>query len=524
MISSIRPGGASAGHARGAWLGPEFRSVEELSRRASRFARALPDLGASPGATMALIARNSFLPIEVGLAAGRAGVRVVPVTPYATAQEVAYLLKDSGSSLVVGDADLLRGLADGLGSIQVIAQETASQVASAYGVGAADAGVPSDATDYEDVLASVPGLNVEVPTTDASTTSLFYTSGTTGRPKGIMRPAATPEQKAQRRATLSHCYGLDGSTRGLVPTPMCHMLGSNFAQAALDLGGSVVVMPRFDPEEFLRLVDEHAITSVPMVPTMFVRLLRLPKEVRNRYSTASLTHVLHTGAPCPQDVKRAMIDWWGPIIWEQYGSSETGVVALCDSHEWLAHPGTVGRPVLGSTVRIYDEDGELCPPGVAGEIYAHMPGMPDFTYLGRPEAREAIERDGLVTGGDIGELDEDGYLYLHDRRTDLVISGGNNVYPAEVEAVLGQHPDVTDCAVFGVPDHEFGQRVVAALVMAPDGDGSAPESLAGYLRGRIAAYKIPREFVQVDDLPRNDSGKLLRRRVRTQYEHERAAR
>ncbi|WP_173160125.1 AMP-binding protein [Phytohabitans suffuscus] len=507
----------------GAWLGERFRSTEDLKQRAARLAAGLASLGVAPGSTVLLIARNSFLPIEVALAAGRGGLRVVPVTPHTTGQEVEYLAGDSGAVLTIGDADLLRRLRGSLGALRILAQRTPPEVASAFGIAAADVAVPDGALDYEAVIAEAsPRSETAAPAMDASMTSLFYTSGTTGRPKGIVRPAASPDQLVRRRQTLARCYGLDGATRGLVCTPMCHMLGSNFTQATLALGGTVVVMPRFDAEQFLHLVDRHRVTSAPMVPTMFVRLLRLATDVRESYSIATLGHVLHTGAPCPPAVKRAMIEWWGPILWEQYGSSETGVVTLCDSYEWLAHPGTVGRPFLGSVIRVYDNEGNLCPPGVPGEIYARMPGMPDFTYLGRPQAREAIERDGLITGGDIGEVDADGYLYLRDRRSDLVISGGNNVYPAEVEAVLGEHRAVADCAVFGVPDDEFGQRVVAAVALRPGSDTSVVDEFRPFLRERVAGYKVPREFVVVSQLPRSDAGKLLRRQVREQYEAYRA--
>jgi long-chain acyl-CoA synthetase len=506
----------------GAWLGERFRSTEELNQRARRLAAAFASLGAPPGSTVLLIARNSFLPIEVTLAAGHGGLRVVPVTPHATGPEVEFLAQDSGAVLAVGDADLLGSLRASLSPLRMLAQETPPEVAAVFRVDASDAAVPEGALHYEAVIAEAsPRSETAAPAMDASMTSLFYTSGTTGRPKGIVRPAASPDQLVRRREALAHCYGLDSSSRGLVPTPMCHMLGSNFTQATLALGGTVVVMPRFDAEQFLHLVHEHGVTSAPVVPTMFVRLLRLPADVRERYSIATLRHVLHTGAPCPTSVKQAMIDWWGPILWEQYGCSETGVVALCDSHEWLEHPGTVGRPFLGSTIRIYDSKGSPCPAGVPGEIYARMPGMPDFTYLGRPEAREAIERDGLITGGDIGELDADGYLYLLDRRSDLVISGGNNIYPAEVEAALGEHRAVADCAVFGVPDDEFGQRVVAAIALRPGSDASVIDELRPYLRERVAGYRVPREFVEVSELPRNDSGKLLRRQVREEYEARR---
>ena len=324
--------------------------------------------------------------------------------------------------------------------------------------------------------------------------SLFYTSGTTGTPKGVVRAAPSKEETARRQAVLEACYGLTPESRGLVTTPLCHMFASNFAQTTLRLGGLLVVMPRFDATEFLRIVARHGITNAQVVPTMFVRLLRLSPDERARYDTSTLRHVLHTGAPCPPKVKHDMIDWFGPVIWEQYGSTETGVVALCDTAEWLAHPGTVGRPFLTSEIRIFSKSGATCPPGTPGEIYARMHGTPDFSYLGRPEARAEVEREGLISAGDIGELDADGYLYLRDRRQDLILSGGNNIYPAEVEARLAEHPDVSDCAVFGVPDEEFGQRAVAAVSLRDGAGGAVADTLEAFLRTALAAYKVPREL------------------------------
>jgi long-chain acyl-CoA synthetase len=217
-----------------------------------------------------------------------------------------------------------------------------------------------------------------------------------------------------------------------------------------------------------------------------------------------------------------MIDWFGPVIWEQYGSTETGVVALCDTAEWLTHPGTVGRPFVSSEIRIFSEAGAPCQAGTPGEIYARMHGTPDFTYLGRPEARAEVEREGLISAGDIGEQDADGYLYLRDRRLDLILSGGNNIYPAEVEVRLAEHPDVSDCAVFGVPDEEFGQRPVAAVSLRDGADGDVAGRLEAFLRTVLAAYKVPCDYVVLPQIPRSDSGKLLRRVARTRYLEQRA--
>jgi long-chain acyl-CoA synthetase len=504
----------------GVWLASAFRDCSELHRRANALAAALPVLGPSGTATVITLARNSFLPLEVTIAVAEAGMRVVPVSPHATARELAYLLGDSGAGIVIGDADLLEPMRDVLRGVVTVAQRTPGEVGDASGIPEADRGLRPWCTDYETLVSGGSGnsRSPAAPRRDSSMNSLFYTSGTTGKPKGVLRPAPAPTEVVRRQAALETCYGLTADSRALVTTPLCHMFASNFAQTALRLGGPAVIMPRFDAAEFLRLVERHRITNAQVVPTMFVRLLRLPAEQRARYDISSLRHVLHTGAPCPPDMKREIVKWFGPVIWEQYGSTETGVVALCDTAEWLSHPGTVGRPFLDSQIRIYSRDGKPCPPGAAGEIYARMPGTPDFTYLGLPEARAAVERDGLIATGDIGELDADGYLYLLDRRQDLIVSGGNNIYPAEVEAELAGHPGVSDCVVFGVPDEEFGQRAVAAVSLRA-GTGSAVVSeLENYLRSALAGYKVPREYVLLPEIPRNDSGKLLRRVVRDAYQ------
>ena len=507
----------------GAWLGSTFRELPTLRNNARALAAALPRLGAADPSTVVLLARNSFLPLEVTMAVAVTGARAVPVSPHATLKELDFLLRDSGARIAIGDADLLGPMRDVLDGVVTIAQRTPDEVADAYGITADSRVVPPWCRDYDEVAARGDGDIATAPASrpDASMNSLFYTSGTTGTPKGVVRAAPSTEETVCRQAVLEACYGLTPESRGLVTTPLCHMFASNFAQTTLRLGGLLVVMPRFDTTEFLRTVARHGITNAQVVPTMFVRLLRLPPDERARYDISTLRHVLHTGAPCPPQVKHDMIDWFGPVIWEQYGSTETGVVALCDTAEWLAHPGTVGRPFLSSEIRIFSKSGAPCPPGTPGEIYGRMHGTPDFTYLGRPEARAEVEREGLISAGDIGELDADGYLHLRDRRQDLILSGGNNIYPAEIEARLGEHPDVSDCAVFGVPDEEWGQRPVAAVSLRDGADTAVADTLEAFLRTALATYKVPREYVVLPQIPRSDSGKLLRRAARADYLEQR---
>jgi len=297
---------------------------------------------------------------------------------------------------------------------------------------------------------------------------------------------------------------------------MYHTAPNVYALAAAIRGMDMTIMTNFDAEEFLRIVADHRVTVVQMVPTMFVRLLALPEQVRSRYDLSSLRWVVHAAAPCPPDVKLAMIEWLGPIVAEYYGGTETGPVTFCTSEEWLAHPGTVGRPLERAVVKVLDADGNELPAGQSGEIYMWLDVWPDFSYAGDEEKRRSVERDGLVSCGDIGYLDADGYLYLNDRRSDMVISGGVNIYPAEIEACLLAMPGVRDCAVFGVPDDEFGEAL-AAYVEPEDGAPLSEESVREHVRSRLAAYKTPSLVEFRDSLPREDSGKIFKRRLRDPY-------
>ena len=300
--------------------------------------------------------------------------------------------------------------------------------------------------------------------------SVIYTSGTTGLAKGVLRDAMTPEQSQQVAAVTLAAMGLRPGMRTLITAPMYHAAPNSQALFSLALGIELTIMPRFEPEEFLALVQSQRITHAQTVPTMFVRLLELPDEVRARYDVSSLECVVHAAAPCPVHVKRRMIEWFGPVIFEYYGATEIGIVVACDSHEWLAHEGTVGRPLADADIHVFDPAGELLAPGETGEVYIRPPGYwPGFTYLDQEDRRREIDRDGYITIGDIGRVDEDGFLHLSDRARDMVISGGVNIYPAEIEACLLELEGVRDVAVFGIPDDDFGEALAAHV----DADPSA---------------------------------------------------
>jgi long-chain acyl-CoA synthetase len=281
-------------------------------------------------------------------------------------------------------------------------------------------------------------------------------------------------------------------------------------------GAVMVLMPRFDPLVLLELIERERIDTMFMVPTMLIRLLKLPEAVRKRYDLSSLRFIIIAAAPCPAEVKRDMIAWWGPVIHEFYGSTESSAVTLANSADALARPGTVGRAVEGAELRILDDAGRILPAGEVGEIYTRMAGLPDFTYHNRPDQRAAIDRDGFITSGDVGYLDADGYLFLCDRKRDMVISGGVNIYPAEIEAVLMGLAGVKDCAVFGIPDAEFGEALMAVVEPA-EASGLTPADVRAHLAQHLAGYKVPRSIELARDLPREDSGKIFKRRLRDRY-------
>ncbi len=481
-----------------------------MQDRAGRAAAGFAARGIGPGDCVALLLRNDIAFLEASLAAGLLGAYAVPINWHWKPAEIAYLLDDCEARVVVAHADLLPLLAEAPPGIHVIAVPTPPEAAEAYGI--APGTLPPE--DWEGWLAAQPEWD-RPPA--AARESMIYTSGTTGRPKGVRRQPPTPGQAAAMARNRAQIYGLRPGIRALVPGPMYHSAPNGFAIRAAGLAERLVLMPRFEPEALLALIEEHRIDTLFLVPTMMVRLLRLPDAARRRHDLTSLRHVTHAAAPCPPEVKRRMIEWWGPVLHEFYGATDLGAPTACDSAEWLARPGTVGRVTEGSVVRILDDDGRECPLGVPGEVYAACDHMPDFTYNKRDGERWAIERHGLLSVGDVGFLDADGYLFLCDRKRDMVISGGVNIYPAEIEAVLIGVDGVLDCAVFGIPDAEYGEALCAAIQAAPGTDEAA---IRDALRTRLANFKVPRLIEFHAALPRDDSGKLLKRQLREPHWRE----
>jgi len=311
--------------------------------------------------------------------------------------------------------------------------------------------------------------------------------------------------------------GLRPGMSTIITAPMYHSAPNAQGLFAVALGIDLTIMTRFEAEQFLAQVEQNRITHAQVVPTMFVRLLELPDEVRDRYDLSSLEGVVHAAAPCAPHIKKRMIEWFGPVILEYYGGTETGIVVACDSEEWLAHEGTVGRPIEDADIHIFDPLGGLLPGGEAGEIYVRPPGYSaGFTYLGQDDKRREIERDGYISIGDVGHVDEDGFLFLSDRARDMVISGGVNIYPIEIEACLLELAGVRDAAVFGIPDEAYGEALAAHVDVDPSA-GLTENAIRDHVRDRLAGYKVPRVVVFDDNLPREPSGKLFKRRIREQY-------
>jgi long-chain acyl-CoA synthetase len=492
-------------------------SQAELLERAARAATGLAALGVENEDSVAVMLRNDFPFFEASMAANMLGARPVPINWHFREEEGGYILRDCAAKVLVVHADLLPQIEAGIPrGVEVLVAETPPEVRSAYGI-AENAGRPTEvARSWSEWLSDQDPQ--DQPASPPPPSSMIYTSGTTGHPKGVKRKPFTAESGAAYLAMVKVIFGFSeqGDFRTAVTGPMYHAAPNAYGLHAARNGGFCVLQPRFDPEGLLALIQEYRLTHLHMVPTMFVRLLKLPEQVRARYDLSSLEFVVHAAAPCPPDIKRRMIEWWGPVINEYYGSTETGGVTFHTAEEALRKPGTVGRPVPRGHVRICDDDGNVLGPSEVGDVYLKIDGYPDFTYNGLDEKRQEIERDGMVTAGDVGYLDEDGYLFLCDRKKDMVISGGVNIYPAEIEGVLIDMPGVKDCAVFGIPDEEFGEALCAYIEPEPaeqpsDGD------VRHYLQSRLARYKMPRVIEFIGELPREDSGKIFKRKLRAPY-------
>jgi long-chain acyl-CoA synthetase len=485
----------------------------ELEARVDRLAGALRGLGLATGDVIAIHSGNRREHVEVMAAATHVGLRYVLVNWHWSADELAYVLTDSGARVLFSE----ERFAD-----TAVAATTEVDLLARVGFGDVPGFRP-----YEDLLAAGPDGE---PRDQVLGWSMVYTSGTTGRPKGVsrklVRAGAPIDTMARAAPTYAQALHIPEGGRSLLVGPVYHSAQWLFSYVLLCAGRSMVMRHAFDPEETLRLIERYRITNLHLVPTQFVRLLRLDEETRRAYDLSSLAAVWHGAAPCAPEVKRRMIEWLGPVVYEYYGSTEASVNTVVTSEEWLERPGTVGRALPATEIHVLRPDGTTSPPGEPGELWFRYTSGDDVEYWGDPEKTASIHRNGLFTTGDIGHVDEDGYLFLADRAIDMIISGGVNIYPAEIEGVLITHPAVRDVAVFGVPDEEYGEQVKAAVELE---EGHAPspalaEELIAHCRASLARYKAPRSVDFVDALPRTATGKLYKRLIREPYWADRAQR
>ena len=471
----------------------------DLNARVDRWTRAFAGAGLRVGDRVAFVLGNRRETFEALLACLHSGLVAVPINWHLTAPEIAYLLRDSGSVAVLTES--------------AHAEKVAAASTSTLHRILVDGAHPDFA-----ILAELPDA---APPAPCSGGVLLYTSGTSGNPKGVQHPVfqvgASLERVARTAAGLSALVGIPDRGPALLVGPWYHSAQLFFAQFPLLCGRSLVLRARFDAEEVLDLIDTEQITMAHLVPTQFIRLLRA--RGRKPFSGASLIRIWHGGSPCPPEVKRAMIEFWGPVFVEYYAATEAGIATLIDTPTWLDRPGSVGRAVPPGEIVILGKDGAALPAGVDGAVCVRRPEGRTFSYHGAPEKTAAAHlAPNTFTVGDIGRLDQDGYLYLTARSVEIIVSGGVNIYPAEIEAVLLGHPAVADAVVIGVPDAEFGEQVKALVELEPgESEDGLPEALDLHCRATLAGFKVPRSYEFLDHLPREATGKIARQGLREPY-------
>jgi long-chain acyl-CoA synthetase len=489
----------------------------DFHERVLRAVNGLSLLSVHAGDRVAILMRNDLPQLEATLAIQRLGAYPVQLNWHTKPDEIEYLLLDAKPKVLIVHSDLLGECSMVVPQhMHVLGVLPSSSLAAAHGLTPRERTLPPGIAEWEAWLAAQsPSRLPPKPAVE----SIIYTSGTTGRPKGVHRSQPTSEQVESTERMRATVFGVDAGARVLVPAPLYHTAPNFLALRAVRKAELLALPERFDAEALLRDIERFRITHLYAVPTIFARLLNLAAEIRARYDLSSLRFVLHAGGPCPPSIKRAMIEWWGPIIHEYYGSTEAGPITFVRAHEWLERPGSVGRPVDGVHIEVHDELGRVLGAGEIGELCVRNENYADFTYLNRPQDRAELQRGSLMLTGDLGYRDQDGYYFLCDRKKDLVISGGVNVYPAEVEAVLQQLEGVADSAVFGIPDQEFGEALAAVVEPLPD-YSLAGQDIRAFLKTRLPTFKVPRLVEITAALPREASGKIRKRILREPYWRE----
>ena len=479
-------------------------SYDELDSASTKIAALFTSLGLTPGDSVAICMENRKELIEAAWGAQRSGLYYTVASTRLREDELRYIVADCGAKVVLTSAALL-------GEVHAATKDSSALVARLI--------AGADAPGWTRLDVALGALDPAAVAPELEGADMLYSSGTTGRPKGVKVPLPLDPFPGRNGLAdlLKSLYGFDDSTVYLSPAPLYHAAPLRFNLVNHRLGGTSVIMDRFDPVEYLRLVGEFGVTHSQLVPTMFVRMLKLPEDVRLNSDVSTLRAAVHAAAPCPVQVKSEMMEWWGPVIHEYYAGTEGNGFVACSPEDWLSHPGSVGRAILGK-VHIVGEDGSELPVGEEGTIY--FSDGPQFEYHNDPDKTRSVYNErGWSTLGDVGRLDEEGFLYLTDRRSFMIISGGVNIYPQEAENVLVTHPRVADAAVIGVPNEEFGEEV-KAIVELLDPSDAGPEmeaELIAFCRARLADVKCPRSVDFRAELPRMPTGKLLKRLLRDEY-------
>jgi long-chain acyl-CoA synthetase len=481
-------------------------SFSELAGRAHRLVHGLRAQGLGAGDIFAYALPNDVDMLCWQLAANEGGFQSIALNPALSGAEIQRIVDHSEAAALVLHSDFADRVdqMSGTGSIGL-----------RISVGGGIEGFLA-----EELL--VEGQPTTAPPDRQLGLPIAYSSGTTGQPKAVVRPRMSgidPSVAGDASKSFGHAFQFQPlSGAHLVSAGMHHGGCQGFYFGALNVGQALVILGKFDPERTLSAIERHRVTTAYMVPTQFVRLLRLPQEIKDKYDVSSLEVVVHSAAPCPLEVKKQMMDWWGPVIWETYGGME-GAATIAKPYRWIEKPGTVGRSVAGMKVKILDQDGNELPRGEVGDVYLEPERGTSFAYKDDPELTASVSRGRAFTLGDVGVMDEDGYLFIRDRAKDMIISGGVNIFPAEIEGVLSAHPSVGDVAVIGIPDPEWGEQVKAIVELV---DEVAPSDtlatdLIVYCQERLARYKCPRSVDFRDELPRTDGGKLYKRLLREEY-------
>ena len=499
-------------------------SFETLDTRVQRAALWMRDLGLQSGDGILLLLENRTEIIEIGFAARRGGFYFTPTSTHLTVPELAHIARDCGAKLLFVSPQtsvVVQALLDceGLTDLKVVM--VGGDVETAQALAPLMSHLPKRAPvmmHFETALSGIDTSRV-LPLCPLGR-DMLYSSGTTGFPKGVRRALVAAEIRDEPESELINwqkSFGIDEHAIYLSPAPLYHAAPLRYVMRTIEVGGCVILMKKFDAARALEAIDQYSVTHSQWVPTMFVRMLELPAEVRAAAKLTSMRLAIHAAAPCPIHIKRAMIEWWGPVVLEYYAGSEGFGVTVINAEDWLTHPGSVGRATVG-VIHIVDDEGRELPAGDIGKIY--FSGGPKFEYWNDPQkTKDAYNEKGWATYGDMGYVDAEGYLYMADRRTDLILSGGVNVYPQEIENTMSQHPLIQDVAVVGVPDTVFGQ-VPKAIVQLRD-HGQASEALAhqiiDFCSAQLSRVKMPRSIVFEEALPRLETGKLLRRVLKDRY-------